>query len=61
MIECTVRLQSPTTNNEAKHEAVLTGFNLVKAASALSAVMYSDSQVIVGHVNDDYEAKGEQM
>lgn len=61
MIECTVRLQFSTTNNKAEHEVVLAGFNLVKATRASSIVMYSDSQVIVGHVNDDYEAKGEQV
>ena len=59
MIECVVCLQFPITNNKVKYEVVLVGLDLAKAAWALSIVMYSDSQVIVGHDNDDYKAKGE--
>jgi len=44
------------TNNEAKYKADLTGLDLVKATGALSAIIYSDSQVIIGHVNGYYEA-----
>ena len=40
---------------------MLAGFDLVEAARASSVVMYSDYQVIVGHVNDDYKSKGVQM
>lgn len=61
LIEYVVCLQFPMTNNEAEYEDVLTGLNLAKAAKASLVVIYSDSQVIVGHVNGDYEAKGEQM
>ena len=49
------------TNNKVKYKDVLVGLNLAKAAWASSILMYSDSQVIVGHDNDDYKAKGEQM
>lgn len=28
---------------------------------ATSAVVHCDSQVVVRHINDDYEAKGERM
>ena len=56
LIECTVCLQFLTTNNEAKYKVVLTSLDLVKAVGALSAITYSDSQVIVWHVNGYYEA-----
>ena len=46
------------TNNEAKYEVVLTGLDLDEAAEASLVVIHRDSQVIVEHNNEDYEAKG---
>ena len=60
-IECMVRLNFPTTNNEAEYEALVTGLNLAKEAEATSAVLYYDSQVITNQVNRDYECKGKRM
>ena len=56
-----VRLDFPTTNNEAKYEALVAGLDLARAAGATSIVFYSDSQVIINQVNGDYECKGERM
>ena len=42
-IECMVRLDFPTTNNEAEYEALVVGLDLAKAARATSVVMYCDS------------------
>ena len=61
IIECVVLLQFPTTNNEDEYEAILTGLDLAKVAGALSVILYSDSQVVIGHINGDYEAKGVRM
>lgn len=60
-IECMVRLNFPTTNNEAEYEALVAGLDLAKAAGATSVVMYCDSLVVTSQVNDDYECKGERM
>ena len=56
-----VRLDFPTTNNEAEYKALVTGLDLAKAAGATSVVNYCDSQVIINQVNGDYECKGERM
>ena len=56
-----VRLDFPTTNNEAKYEALIVGLDLAIAAGATSMVVYCDSQVVISQVNGDYECKGEQM
>ena len=56
-----VRLDVPTTNNEAEYEALVAGFDLAKAARATSVVIYYDSQVVTNQVNRDYECKGERM
>ena len=56
-----VRLDFPTTNNEAEYEALVTGLDLAKAARAVSVVIHCDSQVVTNQVNDDYECKGKRM
>ena len=61
MVECMVRLDFPTTNNEAKYEALVAGLDLAKAAGAVSVVIYCDSQVVTNQVNRDYECKNERM
>ena len=45
-IECIIRLDFPTTNNEAEYEALVAGLDLAKAAGAENMVVYCDSQVI---------------
>ena len=60
-IECMVRLDFPTTNNEAEYEALVARLDLAKVAEAESVVLYCDSQVIDNQVNGGYECKGERM
>ena len=45
-IKCMIRLDFPTTNNEAEYEALVAGLDLAKAAGAENMVVYCDSQVI---------------
>ena len=49
------------TNNEAEYKAILTGLNLAKTVGASLVVLHSNSQVVIGNINGNYEAKGEQM
>ena len=56
-----VRLNFPTTNNEAKYETLVAGLNLAKVAGATSVVIHCNSQVVTNQVNGDYECKGERM
>ena len=56
-----VRLDFPTTNNEAEYEALVPGLDLVEAAEATSVVIHYDSQVVANQVNGDYKCKGERM
>ena len=60
-IECIVRLDFPTTNNEAEYEALVAGLDLAKATGAASVVIHYDSQVITNQVHEDYECKGKRM
>ena len=61
VVECMVRLDFPTTNNEAEYEALVVGLDLARAAGATSLVIYYDSQVITNQINGDYECKGARM
>ena len=61
VVECMIRLNFPTTNNEAKYKALVADLDLARAAGATSVVVYCDSQVITNQVNGDYECKGERM
>ena len=45
-IECMIRLDFPTTNNEAEYEALVAGLDLVKATYAENVVIHCDSQVV---------------
>ena len=60
-IECMVRLDFPTTNNEAEYKALVTGLDLAKVVRAISVIVYCDSQVVTSQVNGDYKCKGERM
>ena len=60
-IECMIRLDFPTTNNEAEYEALVAGLNLAKAAGAENMIIHCDSQVITSQVNGDYECRNERM
>ena len=43
-IECMIRLDFPTTNNEAEYEALVAGLDLARAAGAENMIMHCDSQ-----------------
>ena len=42
-IECMIRQDFPTTNNEAEYEAFMAGLDLAKAAGAENMIMHCDS------------------
>uniref|UniRef100_A0A2N9IUA0 Uncharacterized protein n=1 Tax=Fagus sylvatica TaxID=28930 RepID=A0A2N9IUA0_FAGSY len=57
IIKQAIRLQYPTTNNEAEYETLLAGLKMAKILGAIELDVRSDSQLVVGQVNGDYEAK----
>ena len=56
-----IRLDFPTTNNEAEYEALAAGLDLARAAAAENIIIHCDSQVITSQVNGDYECRNERM
>ena len=53
VVECMIRLDFPTTNNEVEYEALVAGLDLARAAGATNVVIYCNSQVITNQVNGD--------
>ena len=49
------------TNNEAKYEALITGLTLAKELGAKKLKVFSDSQLIVGQANGEFEARNPSM
>ena len=56
-----IKLDFPTTNNEAEYEALVAGLDLTRAAGAENIIIHCDSQVITSQVNGDYECRNERM
>ena len=51
----------PITNNEEEYEALLIGLRIARALGAENIVLKSDSQLVVGQVRGDFEAKETRM
>ena len=60
-LEQSIRLGFPASNNEAEYEAILSGLDLTLALSVSKLRVYSDSQLVVRHVQKEYEAKDARM
>ena len=60
-MHCALRFGFKASNNEAKYEALITGCNLANEMKAESLEIYSDSQLVVCQVTDEYQAQGEKM
>jgi ribonuclease HI len=56
-----VKLDFVTTNNEAEYEAVIAGLALSREMGATNAEIQSDSQVVVGQVQGQFEAQEARM
>ncbi|XP_057529843.1 uncharacterized protein LOC130808384 [Amaranthus tricolor] len=56
-----VRFEFAASNNEAEYEALLLGLKICHEAGAKSLSTFSDSQLVVGHVNREFETKDESM
>ena len=60
-IEQAVRLGFSASNNESKYEAMIAGLDLALAVCANSLLIRSDSQLVVGQVNTEFESKEPRM
>ena len=56
-IEQAIRLGFSASNNELEYEAILVEIELAVAISADKLIIRSDSQLVVGQVNAEYESR----
>ena len=56
-----VQLQFPATNNKAEYKTILMGLRVVKALRAKSALLKSDSKLVIGQIKGEFEAKERRM
>ncbi|RVW81428.1 Pol polyprotein [Vitis vinifera] len=60
-LEQAIRMGFSASNNEAEYEAILSGLDLALALSVSKLRIYSDSQLVVRHIQKEYEAKDSRM
>ena len=61
VIEKSLRLDFPATNNEAEYEALLEGMAIVQRMGEKFIKLFSDSRLVVSQVRGEFEAKDERM
>uniref|UniRef100_A0A2N9G172 Integrase catalytic domain-containing protein n=1 Tax=Fagus sylvatica TaxID=28930 RepID=A0A2N9G172_FAGSY len=59
--ECAIQLRFRATNNEAKYEALLAGLKLSRNMGIKNLIVKRDSQLIIGQVKGEYEARENRM
>ena len=58
-MEYALRFEFQTSNNEAEYEAIIVELNLDHSMEADQLEICSDSQLVVKHIEDSHEARGE--
>ena len=61
VVEKSLRLDFPATNNEAEYEALLEGMAMVQRMGGKFIKLCSDSRLVIGQVKGEFEAKDERM
>ena len=60
-IEQAIRLDFSASNNESEYEAILVEIELEAAISVDKLIIRSDSQLVLGQVNAEYESRDPRM
>ena len=61
IMEKSLRLRFLATNNEVEYEALLAGIAMVRQLGGEMVELYFDSRLVVGQVNEDFEAWDERL
>ena len=61
VIEHAIRLDLPASNNEAEYEVIIAELDLTISVSSKNIIIRSDSQLVVGQVNGEYETRDQRM
>ena len=61
IIEQAICLDFPDSNNEAEYEAIIAKIDLAIFVSSEKIIIRSDSQLVVGQVNGEYETRDQRI
>ena len=61
VLEKSLRLGFPTTNNEVEYEALLARIEMVGKLGGEVLEIYLDSCLVVGQINREFEARDQRM
>ncbi|GAU30744.1 hypothetical protein TSUD_145410 [Trifolium subterraneum] len=61
LIEVSLALSFPTSNNQAEYEAFLAGLRLAEDVGAKEIKIYTDSQLVASQVLGEYQAKNDNL
>ena len=61
IVEKSLRLDFPVTNNEVEYETLLEGMAMVQRMGGKSIKLFLDSRLVVGQVKAEFGAKDERM
>ena len=61
VVEKSLRLDFPTTNNVAEYETVLEGMAMVQRMGGKSIRLFMDSRLVVGQVRGEFQAEDERI
>lgn len=61
VIEKSIRLNFTVTNNETEYKALLIGMTMIRRMGGKSVEVFSNSRLVVGQVQGEFEAKDERM
>ena len=60
-IHCAFMFIFKDSNNKAEYEALIAGLELAKEMKVKFLDIFSDSQLVVCQINDEYQARDEKM
>ena len=60
MNQYALRFEFQASNNEAEYEVIIVGLKLAHSMEVDQLEICSDSQLVVKHIEDSYEARGEK-
>ena len=55
ILEYTIRLKFPVTNNEVEYKTLITGLKLAKSIEINNLIVHSDSHRVMRQVNGEYD------
>ena len=59
-MHCALKFSFKASNNKAEYETLIVGLSLTKEMKVESLKIYSDSQLVVYQITDEYQAQGEK-